>query len=188
MKYVIIAFLFFTACIRGQGVNFIREDINFTLDPDYFYVDGYYWFANDSDGNIDGTIFFPVGEKTEKSLFDSVYVFKMPLNILQRILKQTTSGFFFKLNIPGRDTLVYNIKYRQKITSDSVTYILLSTRTWNRSLTIAEYKLILKPGIVVSKFSYAPDKEFFINHDIIYFWKRKNFMPEKNLMFKFIGK
>lgn len=185
MKISFIICLFAATNVFSQGITFYREDINFTIDRNYFYVDGYYWFANNSDKNVEGTIYFPVGNKNDRVVFDSVQVFVMPQSVSKSIMHKTSLGFYFRVNVNVGDTVTYNIKYRQKLSGDSVKYILLSTKTWNKPLVYAVYKLIVKQNIAIKKFSYTPDKVYSINNEKIFYWEQKNFMPERDMEFNF---
>jgi hypothetical protein len=148
-------------------------------------VDANYWFANQSDKNCEKIIYYPFGNSTEKEQVDSVEVYNISQNIVPRVINHNNNGFSFLLGIAARDTAVYHIKYIQKITSDSVKYILISTRQWNKALDNAEYKLIVDKKIKLTRFSYKPDKEYDIEGKKIYYWKRNDFMPASDMVFHF---
>ncbi|MFA6598633.1 MAG: hypothetical protein WCS69_12990 [Ignavibacteriaceae bacterium] len=183
MKFLFILFSFVSGNVFSQNLNFFREDINFILDREYFNVEGYYWFANNSDKTVDYKIYFPVGDKNDTVLFDSINVFAMPQNVPQIILSKTSLGFSFEVNINAGDTAICRIKYRQKMLDNTAKYILLSTKTWNKPLEHAVYKLIVKQDFVIKKFSYPPDKVYRINDEKIFYWERKNFTPQYDMLF-----
>jgi len=183
MKFLFVLCLFVSLNVFSQELNFFREDINFVIDREYLHVEGYYWFANTSDKNMEMRIYFPVGDNNDRVLFDSANVFEMPQGIPQIILDKTSPGFHFEVNIKAGDTAIYKIKYRQKIMNDTAKYILRSTQTWNKPLDNAVYKLIVKDDLPIKNFSYKPDKIYHINDENIYYWERKNFMPEYDMIF-----
>jgi hypothetical protein len=185
LKYYIVLFLLICSNTFSQDLRFIREDINFTLSDSSFYVDGYYWFVNNSGNEIERMIYFPFCSPGEDAIVDSAGVSIMPEAIEKNVLSKTGKGFYFNIKLEAGDTAVYNIKYRQILNGDSAKYILLSTKTWNMPLELAEYKLIVKPPVNVTGFSYTPDKEYIINGEKIYYWKRTGFMPEKDMIFTF---
>ena len=185
MKSIVIFLLLFNPYIFSQEISFYKEDITFKLDRNYFKVDAYYWFANQSDKNYEKVIYYPFGNNSEKEQIDSLEVSNISQNIIPKISNYNKDGFLFLLGIAARDTEVYHIKYVQKITSDSVKYILLSTRQWNKALDNAEYKLIVDNQIKLTKFSYQPDKAYDITDKKIYYWKRSNFIPKSDMIFHF---
>jgi hypothetical protein len=173
------------SCILGQEVIFLKEDITFRLNQEYFLIDGYYWFLNQSHTNCERLIYFPFGDTANTGIVDSIEVFKMPQGEFQNIRDNNKYGFSFNLSIAASDTAIFRIKYRQKIIGDSAKYILRSTQSWNRPLESAEYKLIVNKSMDIKRFSYYPDKVYTINEEKIYFWKRNDFMPECDLVFHF---
>jgi hypothetical protein len=185
MKYILIVLFLFSPAIHGQELSFYKEDITFALDREYFTVDAFYWFTNQSDMRCENIIYYPFGNSSEKEKVDSVEVYNISQNIIPKIINRSNNGFSFLLNIAGRDTEVYHIKYFQKIASDSVRYILISTQQWNKALDHAEYKLIVDKHIILTGFSYQPDTVYNIEDKKIYFWKKSNFMPASDMVFHF---
>jgi hypothetical protein len=185
MKSVFIILFLFHPYIYAQELLFYKEDIAFTLDRNYFRVDGFYWFANQSDMRCENIIYYPFGNSSEKEKVDSIEVYNISQNTIPKITNRDLKGFTFLLDIAGRDTEVYHIKYFQKIASYSVKYTLLSTKQWNKALDHAEYKLIVDKQIELTSFSYKPDRVYDINDNKIYYWARSNFMPKSDMVFHF---
>jgi len=171
--------------IYAQELSFYKEDITFTLDRSFFRVNAFYWFANQSDRDCEKIIYYPFGNSSEKEEVDSVEVYNISQNICPKIVNHSKNGFLFVLRIAARDTAVYHIIYIQKIASDSVKYILISTQQWNKALDNAEYRLIVDKQIILTRFSYVPDKVYDINDKKIYYWARSNFMPASDMIFHF---
>jgi hypothetical protein len=185
MKSIFLLLFLFNSSVYSQGLSFFKEDITFTLDRKYFIVDGFYWFANQSGMRCENVIYYPFGNSSEKEQVDSVEVYNISQNIIPGVINHNNNGFSFLLGIAARDTAVYHIKYIQKVASDSVKYILISTQQWNKALDNAEYKLIVGKQIKLTKFSYKPDKVYDIEDKNIYYWKRSNFMPKVDMIFHF---
>lgn len=185
MKSILIFLCLSHPCIYAQELSFYKEDITFTLDRNHFTVDAFYWFANQSNGNCEKIIYYPFGISNEKEQVDSFEVYNILRNIVPKIINRSKNGFSFLLEIANRDTEVYHIKYVQKIASDSVKYILISTQQWNKALDNAEYKLIVDKQIQLTRFSYKPDKVYDINDKKIYYWARSHFMPISDMVFHF---
>ncbi|MCL5267532.1 MAG: hypothetical protein M1469_05450 [Bacteroidetes bacterium] len=183
LKGIATVHLLLVSCVFAQGINFLKEDIAFHLTGRYFIVDGYYWFCNSSSRNQGMLIFYPIDASAGG--VDSVNLSTVVVGAPVEIRDRTDGGFSFMLHLSADDTAVYRIVYRQRITADSAIYILRSTQAWNKPLESAEYKLILEEPITITQFSYKPDKVYTVGGKRIYFWKRLNFMPDKDMVIHF---
>jgi hypothetical protein len=115
---------------------------------------------------------------------DSVYLLNLTS---QKILlyDKIKNSISFSLETSSLDSTLILIYYRQKIISDSVKYILTTTKFWGKPFESAEYKLIVDPSLEITRFSYEPDKEYLIDGKKIFYWKKENFMPDKDMVFHF---
>ena len=168
----------------GQRADFFREDITFRLDSIHLNVEGYYWFANHSDKQVNSNIFYPFpnyhGEK-----IDSIRLYNISAGQETLYKLEGANGISFDLFIAPHDTALFRIGYRQKLFGDSAVYILRTTQGWGKPLVHAEYKLIVPASMKIKRFSYPPDKLYKIEKEKIYYWEMKNFMPVKDMIFYF---
>ena len=184
MKIIVILF-FFGSILLAQSVDFYKEDITFKLNKNKFCVDGIYYFRNNTDKIQKDLIYFPVKSICPNSEADSVNVFNLSKMLSVKISKKSANGFFFILEVDAGDSAHYQIKYQQDICCDSVLYILKSTQRWGKPLSSGIYKLLAHKSIKVNYFSYEPDKEYNIDDFYIYSWKKKDFFPNQDIVFKF---
>jgi len=184
MKKLLPILLLFSSFSYGQQADFFQEDITFRLSKSLFDVEGYYWFANNSDKAIFSNLFYPFPNYSGEKI-DSVRLFNISSGENVNYNFEGNHGISFNLNIQPRDTVLLQIGYRQEIKSDSALYILRSTKSWGKPLVKAEYKLIIPDSLTITEFSYLPDKTYEIQNQKIYYWKKKNFMPEKDMIFYF---
>jgi len=168
-----------------QEVRFFKEDVTMSITKEYFTVDGYYWFSNTTDSKIEKVILYPFGVTDKNERIDSAGLFNMTEGINEQLLNKTNSGFYFVLTLNANDTAVYRISYRQRLQSDSVRYILRSTQQWKNPLVSAEYRLIVNNPITITHYSIPPDTLYVVDDRKIYYWKRVEFMPEQDLVFRF---
>jgi hypothetical protein len=182
MKTAFLFFIISSFCI-GQNINFFREDITFHLDSASFVVEGYYWFLNPSSEMVNRVILYPFPRRGKDEIIDSTDVLEVYNSSTKKIIDLTENGFYFPVSINPKDTALYRIRYRQKVLSDSVKYILRSTQAWGKPLETAEFKLVTDTAISIIRFSYPPDKTYNINKKKIYYWKRTNFLPERDMVF-----
>lgn len=185
MKITLTLIFLFSAAAYSQQITFIKEDITFRLDENYFKVDGLYWFVNKSDKNVEKLIYYPFATESELDEIDSIEVFNQSRNYKEAVKEITQNGLKYLLKTEEGDTVIYRVGYRQKVISDSVKYILTSTKEWGQALEKAEYKLIVKNKFKIKSFSYKPDQVYTIGDDKIFYWKKNNFLPEDDMIFYF---
>jgi hypothetical protein len=185
MKLMFMSLLLLHPFAYSQELSFYKEDITFTLDRMHFTVDAFYWFANTSDKTCEKIIYYPFGNNSEKEQIDSIEIVNSSLNMIPTIIDHDKNGFSFLLRITAKDTNIYHIKYSQKIASDSVKYILISTQQWNKKLDNAAYKLIVDKNIELTGFSYKPDRVDDFTGEKRYYWAMNNFMPAVDMIFHF---
>lgn len=183
MKAAAVVLLFLASCAHAQELKFVREDITFYLNAASLRVDGYYWFHNTGSRDAETKIYYPINPKAGR--VDSAGVTNMSADRATGISDSSADGFGFTARIRSGDTAVYRIGYRQTVSGDSAMYILLSTRSWNSPLSLAEYRLVVSPPIEVIGFSYKPDTLYDVQGERIYYWKRVDFMPGRNMVFYF---
>ena len=184
MKKFLLLLFFLSSFCYGQRADFFQEDITFHLNKSQFDVEGYYWFTNNSDKPIISNLFYPFPNYSGEKI-DSIRLFNISGGENLHYNIEGNHGISFNVYIVPKDTILLQIGYRQEIKSDSASYILKSTKAWGKPLVKAEYKLIVPDFFKVKKFSYTPDKSYEIQNQKIYYWKKKNFMPEKDMIFYF---
>ena len=182
MRLFAVFLLFFCSCAFGQEVIFYKEDITFRLTSKYFIAEGTYWFSNPSDHDVQSPIYYPFPANGE---VDSTDIFDISKGTQPKVSNRTDAGFSWVVAIDDHDTALYHIAYRQKIDCDSAVYILRSTQSWNKPLEYAEYKLIVEDSIMVTGYSFEPNKVYDIDGKKIYLWRYSNFMPGKDFVVHF---
>jgi hypothetical protein len=184
MRILFCLQLLLCSCASGQRADFFREDITFRLDGIHLDVEGYYWFANNSDTFVAADISYPFPNWSGEEI-DSIRVFNISAAHKTRYDMDGTNGISFHMFIPQHDTAVVQIGYRQKLNGDSAVYLLRTTQGWAKSLNRAEYKLVVPDSLVVKDFSYLPERSYSIGREKIYFWGMEHFMPVRDMIFHF---
>ena len=98
-------------------------------------------------------------------------------------ISSKSGGVIFDIKIDS--TLTLFISYKQKLKSKRAIYILTTTNYWKEPLSKASYSLITPADLEITYFSYEPDRNEIIDDRKIYYWKKINFMPGKNMVFEF---
>ena len=163
--------------LKSQGgVLFFEEYIDFSIDSDYFCVNGIYSFQNRNTQDINQQIIFPFADEAKE--IDSIRVINLYLD--KKIDFSRINNFIrFTVYLPVNDTVDVNIFYRQK-TSVENKYIITSTKSWGKPLEKAVYTLTTDKNIKIKSFSYFPDSVKEFEDKNLYIWEKHNFMPKED--------
>lgn len=176
--YVFAVFVLLVSCfieLKAQTpVSFFEEHIDFTLNKQYFTINGVYSFRNNSDKSVNQPIIFPFADEVLN--IDSIRVENLSASI-KVPFKKKEKHIEFELKISSKDTVDINIFYRQK-TSQINTYIISSTQSWGKPLEKAIYTLTADKKIKINSFSYLPNSVKQNKKIKTYFWRKENFMPK----------
>jgi hypothetical protein len=175
--FILFVLLLMIKQISSQNLQFYREEITFEIRDNYLYVDGIYNFCNNGKTEISTSLFYPFPIDSLYAEADSI--------ISKTIISKSKTGFFFNVNIKPYGIEKYRIGYRQKLLGNKAEYILLTTQKWGIPLECGIYRLIVPKNLKITSFSYPPDKFEEKNNKITYLWKKKDFMPDKNMLFYF---
>lgn len=157
-------------------ILFFEEHIDFSLDSNYFCINGIYSFLNKNNSDINQQIIFPFAEEVAE--IDSIRVVNLYLDRkIDFIRKDNFIGF--PIYIPANDTIDVNIFYRQK-TSAKNKYIITSTQYWRKPLETAVYTLSVDKNVKIKSFSYLPDSVNEFDNNKLYIWEKHNFMPKND--------
>jgi len=66
-----------------------------------------------------------------------------------------------------------------------IEFPLLTTRKWGKAFNEINFWLEMPAEIELTSVTYKPDTTFIREDKRFYWWQRKDFMPEKNLIFRF---
>jgi hypothetical protein len=161
--------------IRGQDIEFYREDILFTIDGNVALTDGKYFFCNTGERNRMMTLLYPFPGNTIE-LIDSILIEDLRTNTIVPYRK-SDSGIFFEIHIKSYEQASYRIYFRQNLITNHFCYILKSTSSWGRALEFANYELQMPGSMILDSLSYPPDTSFLSGEIQYYKWKKADFMP-----------
>jgi hypothetical protein len=173
-------FFVFPLFLQAQKIHFVKEELTFETDSEYFGVAGYYYFSNAGSKTADQQIFYPVYKDSLYRTFELLRIFNCNTGEEQNGVIITDNGAIFKISVNPGDSLCLHISYRQKIAGNKVCYILQSTQKWKKPLEKAIYTYISDKAVSESAFSYKPHKHSVIDGKNIYSWYFTSFMPERD--------
>jgi hypothetical protein len=155
-----------------EKLEFISENIDFSVTSSLFTINGIYVFANYTKNEIHQTILFPFSKNSDSINIKRVYNLSYNEHLQYH---KTGNGIAFKMIVMPNDTVNINISYSQKTEVENV-YILESTRTWDKPLQNANYSLSIDNSVTLDRFSLKPDT--LINN--FYYWTKTDFYPDEN--------
>lgn len=189
MKFIKTSFFFslflFPNIVLSQYLQFYREDLTFEIKDGFFYVDGIYNFCNNGDNEIKQVLYYPFPLDSLYGGVDSINAIDVNAKSQKIILNITEKGFLFKIALNPYGIGKYKISYRQKLLKNKAEYILVTTQKWGTQFESSNYKLITSDNMKITSTSYIPDSTKQINDKEIYYWSKKDFMPDKNMIFYF---
>jgi hypothetical protein len=168
---------------QDQEVRFVRENITMKIERDYFYVTGIYYLQNSDDDRI--VLNYPFPKGPEYGAVDSIFFFNLTSNDTVKILKSNPERIMFSLDLKVNEETALQISYRQKLNSNVAKYIIRSTHAWQVPLKVAFYQLIVPEYIKINQFSILPDDSLQTQHEMLYYWKKSNYMPKSDMIFQF---
>jgi hypothetical protein len=182
----LVFILFSCNSLYSQKLSFYKEDLKFSLETKYFTVDGAYYFSNSDSVKIKQIIFYPFPVRKELGDIDSISVYdsteKKEISFFNM---SENSGISFPLLMEGYGFRKIKIHYRQQLKGNMAEYILQTTRNWGKPLETANYSLFVPDNIKVDSLSYIADSIKHPSHNNIYYWAKKNFLPQKDFYIYF---
>lgn len=181
MRLLIVLCMLVSAAL-GAALSFEAEELQFTLKPDTWEVDGLFYFANYTETSFSGPIFFPVPVDS-LSLAPELITLEITEDSAGKckLLSQSQAGFSFYLEIPELHFCTLHLVYRQELKGNIATYIITSSRAWGQPLEYASYDLRVDPALQLIELPF-PLQEY---NDNSYHWENLNFTPEKDFRILF---
>ncbi len=181
MKYLFLLFLLSLA-VFCAALSFEGEELQFTLKPGYWQLDGLYYFANYAETSVSTPIFFPVP-------VDSLCLQPelLTLEIAEdsagsvKLLSQTNTGFSFKLEVPELHNCTLHLVYRQQLKGDKASYIITSAKAWGKPLEYARYSLWVDPQLKIGELPFPVQER----DAETYTWEFYDFVPEHEFSLRF---
>lgn len=178
-----ILLLIFSSSGFSQEISFFAEDLKFSLNQDRFEVDGLYYFRNNTSKEIKRMLFYPFPETAVYGPITHISIRKEG-DTTSMLTRQTNEGCLFKLKIPPHGEVVYRIGYGQEMQGNEAKYIITTTQAWDAPFEMAKYQLVFPKSLKTLKSTLPPDSIATGVENVFYFWKRQNFMPNKDFEFE----
>lgn len=169
---------------KAQKISFFREELDFKLTENTFEVDGLYFFRNPAGDTIHQALYYPFPDSEKYGEILNINVTKSG-DTLPIAVRQSRNGAIFTITVPANGEAVYRIRYQQKTVGDEAKYIITTTQNWSKPFEAAAYTLTFPGNIRIDNISILPDSIGRSNEETVYFWRRKNFMPVTDFIFKF---
>ncbi len=182
----LLILIFSSTVSLAQGLQFVKEKLDFEITESEFTVDGMYYFRNTRADTIKQYMLYPFPENPELGevtsvVGSSVYPEKDP-DVIKHFNQKAAH---FRLKVYPDDTAVTHIVYKQEIKENKAEYILASTKAWNRPLEKADFTLKVPINIKIDSLSYNADSLCCYKNYLLYKWYFEDFMPDRNFYVSF---
>jgi len=183
--FLLISLLLISDYAVSQDLQFYREDLTFEIKDNYFYVEGIYNFCNNGEKEIEQVLFYPFPLDSLYGEVDSITAFDVKVKTSSVIINRNKKGFYFVISLQAYGVGKYKVSYRQLLLKNKAEYILVTTQKWNKPFDNARYKLITPLDLEITSISYKPDSTKQVNNNMFYYWNKKDFMPDRNMVIYF---
>lgn len=176
----LILLLFLTlngACYSQQTISFDSEDLTFEIRDTIFIVSGFYYLSSKVDKEF--LLIYPFPTDTIYGTPFDVSIHNLSTNHPVSYKPSRNNSYVSFITSYTDDTPLL-ISYKQPFRANRVKYILLTTQSWNKPLTTANYKLITDKDLKIIYFSIPPDESITVDDKNIFFWHIENFMPDRD--------
>lgn len=188
MRKLLVLILSFSSCvIFSQNLDFFREDLCFTISGGYFIVDGDYYFRNKLDIPLKMKLKYPFPDITKYGAVISVFCIDNKSGDSCSVFLSNQQFMMFDIDLEAREEKNYQIGYRQKMHGNTAMYILTTTQQWGKPFDTVNYRLLVRYYLVDS-LSYIPDTVEMINDVTFFYWRKKDFMPDRDFYVQFSNK
>lgn len=179
LTIIILLMAIASSDLFAQIPDFYREDLTFILDDSSFTVTGYYYFLNTSDEDEKLDLFYPFPADESFGNITDVYAYKHGNPLKNALLHYNDKAAMINLEVNSGETSMIRIGYTQQLTGSRAEYILMSTKSWGKSLKEVNYTLIAPHDLKIDSLSYPPDFSNDKSGKAIYYYHKENFMPDR---------
>jgi len=188
-KYLLIILAFLLSgpvFSQVSDLRFYREDIQFKIRGNKVSVNGIYFFENISNARIIKVLSYPF--QKDPDLYGEISSFEvrdLTGNENIYLIDQNEEEAKFRISLNAQETKHLRITYSQEFFGNEIECQLLTSAQWGKAFEQINFWLETPASMKVTYFSYEPDSMAVRNNNRIYYWHKKEFIPDKNLIFRF---
>jgi|WetSurMetagenome_2_1015567.scaffolds.fasta_scaffold00186_3 hypothetical protein len=169
--------------LSAGDLDFVKENIFVSIHlPDTMWVRGEYFFAAKNGERLETPVRYPFPVDSTLTAPTAIRV-STGSGAIACDTVPGMSSILFTVSIPPRDTVKATVSYRQRMRAGRGRYILTTTQTWGKPLVNSNYYLTAPSKARVSFLSYESDSVYAKKDSLVYFFKKKVFMPDRDLEF-----
>jgi hypothetical protein len=202
-RFAMLCALLATATCRKAApespVHFAREEIGMDVRPGTLEVRGVYHFTCSAKEPLVASVFYPFPLDSTHLYPDSIELRtpsvdrqtpspRIPDSELRRSdfgvrsFVRQDSGVAFRMRFRPEAEDSFFAYYRQPLKANSATYIVTTTRKWKRPIDLAQFRVTLPASFEDVNLTFKPDSVTKSDSAVSYFFTRKRFYPDKDVM------
>jgi hypothetical protein len=155
-------------------VHFAREEIAMDVRPGVLEVRGTYHFTCSAREPLVASMFYPFP-------LDSTHLYPDSIDIRQHGFQKQDSGVSFRMRFRPNAEDSFFAYYRQPLRVNSATYIVTTTRKWNRPIDVARFRVTVPASFKDVKLTFKADSVVKTDSLVSYFFMRKRFFPDRDV-------
>jgi len=185
-RHVIVLFFILAAgagLLLAGDLRFASENIDVRiLPPDTVEVTGEYFFASSDSSACAGRVIYPF--PADSGAGDPFGIIVRQNDTRKDLpFGRVVRGITFAVEVHEKGTTGITVIYRQRFATGTGRYILTTTAGWGRPLVNSRYSLHVPVNTVLEYLSYECDTVFTSGTDLTYYFFKREFMPDRDLVF-----
>jgi hypothetical protein len=175
-------------------VHFAREEIAMDVKLGALEVRGMYHFTCSAKEPLVASVFYPFPLDSTHLYPDSIELrtpndaAPLTLTLSQREREgvrvsfvRQDSGVAFRMRFRPETEDSFFAYYRQRLKTNSATYIVTTTRRWKRPIDLAGFRVTVPASFKDVKLTFKADSVVRSDSAITYFFTRKRFYPDRDV-------
>jgi len=176
-----------TAGTSGEAppVHFYQEYVIIEPSARGCRVDGLYFMRNLSDRPLEMVVEYPFPVGGPFNYPYQIFIDDVSDEGEQSIgFVQTEESVTFTLRFEPEGERRFRARYAQQVRGGRATYIVTTTRRWERPIDLAEFEIRIPPDLENATISLEPDRTESRRDTTVYFISRTDFYPEENIVIR----
>lgn len=142
--------------------------------PGVLEVRGMYHFTCSAQEPLVASVFYPFP-------VDSTHLYPDSIDIRQHGFQKQDSGVSFRMRFRPSIEDSFFAYYRQPLRVNSATYIVTTTRKWNRPIDLARFRVTVPADFRDVKLTFKADSVAKSDSVVTYYFARKRFFPDRDV-------
>uniref|UniRef100_A0A7C4GB26 Uncharacterized protein n=1 Tax=candidate division WOR-3 bacterium TaxID=2052148 RepID=A0A7C4GB26_UNCW3 len=173
----LIVLVLFAGCTRPSPppIHFYREEVALDVRPGMLRVQANYHFRSSAAQPVTAMILYPFPLDSNHAWPDSIVIPGYGFRLAD-------SGVTFVMKFSPGSEDSFQACYRQPLRGNSCRYIVTSTRKWKRPIDLARFRVDVPADLPGVRLNYRPDSITRTGSTVTYWFARRRFYPDRDVV------